>query len=167
MSDYTQNKAPKDTQFCKILKRSINLDRKRQEFSWDDAANELGLNGGTLENKLKPAMPTSDITISEFIHFMELSADYDALEYLAKKFDLALIPKSQAEAKACDVNTLVDIASIENSDVFRVVKTAMADGVITEEEKAAILKEIDEAEKANALLKDKVLHLASSELKKD
>ncbi len=167
MSDYTHNKAPKDSQFCKILKRSINLDRKRQEFSWDDAANELGLNGGTLENKLKPSMSTSDITISEFIHFMELSGDYDALEYLAKKFDLVLLPKQEAASKAIEIGTLVDTASIENNDVFRVVKMAMADNVITEEEKASILKEIDEAEKANALLRDKVLHIEATKQEKE
>lgn len=167
MSEYTHNKAPKDSQFCKTLKRSINLDRKRQGFSWDDAANELGLNGGTLENKLKPSMPTSDITISEFIHFMELSGDYGALEYLAKKFDHVLVPKKHAEVKAGDINTLVDMASMENSDVFRVVKMAMADKVITDEERDLILKEIDEAEKANAILKDRVLHMAAAEINEE
>jgi hypothetical protein len=71
-----------------------------------------------------------------------------------------IIPKHTDEAKTSDINLLVDMASIENNDVFRVVKKAIADGVITPEEKKAILKEIDEAESANAELKDLVLRTA-------
>ncbi len=159
MSDYTHNKAPKDSQFCKILRRSINLDRKRQALEWDDIANELGLSGGTLDNKLKPAMPTSDITVSEFMHFLELSGDYAALEYIAKKFDFMLIPKKDAEAKTSDINQLVDKANMENADVFRVVKMIISDNIITDDERDIILKEIDEAEKANAELRDLLLHI--------
>jgi hypothetical protein len=40
---------------------------------------------------------------------------------------------------------------------------AMADGEITQHEREVILKEIDEAQKANAELKDLVLHLKSKE----
>lgn len=163
MSDYTHNKAPKDSGLCKVIRRSINLDRKRQGYEWDDAAHELGLNGGTLDNKLKPSMATSDMTVTELMHFMELSGDCAALEYLAKKFDMVLIPRSQEVTKVADINLLVDMASIENNDVFRVVKIAIADDIITKEERENILKEIDEAQKANAKLKDRILHVATNE----
>lgn len=160
MSDYTHNKAPKDSGLCKVIRRSINLDRKRQGFDWDDAAHELGMNGGTLENKLKPSMATSDMTVTELTHFMELSGDYAALEYLAKKFDMVLIPKKHESTKIADINVQVDLASMENNDVFRVVKVAIADDKLTPDEKENILKEIEEAEAANARLKDTVLSMA-------
>lgn len=160
MNDYIHNKAPKDRELCRIIKRAINLDRKRQGFDWDDIANELGLNGGTLENKLKPSMSTNDIAITEFMHLLELSADYSPLEYIAGKFDMVLIPKKQAAANISDINILVDKANIENGDVFREIKNAISDGIIDEAEQKRILKEIDEAQKANAELKDRVLHVA-------
>jgi|GEM_PF-2804231 len=160
MSDYTQNKAPKDSGLCKVLKRAMNLDRKRQGYEWSDIAAELGLNGGTLENKLKPSMATSDLTVTELMHFIELSGDYSALEYIANKYDMVLITKKQATANISDINLLVDKANIENSDVFRVVKKAIEDGVIDELEQESILKEIDEAQTANAELKNLVLHTA-------
>jgi len=160
MSDYTHNKAPKDSGLCKTIRRSINLDRKRQGYEWDDAAHELGLNGGTLDNKLKPSMPTSDMTVTELMHFMELSGDYSALEYITKKFDMILVPKKHESTKIADINVQVDIASIENNDVFRAVKIAIADEKLTPDEKENILKEIEEAEAANARLKDTVLSMA-------
>lgn len=165
MSDFTHNKAPKDSGLCKTIRRSINLDRKRQGYDWDDAAHELGLNGGTLDNKLKPSMPTSDMTVTELMHFIELSGDYSALEYMAKKFDMVLISKSHEKASTSDLNLLVDKANMENSDVFRTVKRAIEDGVIDNEERENILKEINEADVANAKLKDTVLHIAISESK--
>ena len=43
--------------------------------------------------------------------------------------------------------------------MFRVVKHALSDGVITNDEKISILKEIDEVDRANAELRDHVLNL--------
>lgn len=165
MSDYTHNKAPKDVGLCKVIKRSINLDRKRQGFEWEDAAHELGLSGGTLENKLKPSMANNDMTVSELMHFFSISGDYAGLEYMANQFDLVLIRKKDAVASASDLNLLVDKANMENNDVFSVIKRAIADGKLTEDEQIAALKEIDEAQKANAELKDMVLHTAIEESK--
>ncbi len=81
-TSYTHNKRPKDTKLCQTIRRSINISRKLQSFTWDDAANELGLSGGTLDNKLKPAKHENDITLSEFIHILEITGDYEPLEYL-------------------------------------------------------------------------------------
>jgi len=159
MKDYSFNKQPKDPRLCKILRRAITLDRKRNGFDWEDIANELGLNGGTLENKLKPSYIYGDITLSEFMHFMEISADYLALEYIANKFDLVLVPKQCERAKVADINHLADEASMSNNLVFREVKIDIEDGIIDEDEKKRILKAIDEAQTANAILKDRILNL--------
>lgn len=159
MNDYMHNKESKDSKLCKIIRKTITLNRKALGLEFEDVAHELGLHAGTLENKLKPSMPTSDLTVTEFMHFLELTGDYAALEYIAKKFDLVLIPKKDSEAKTSDINQLVDKANIENADVFRVVKMIISDNIITDEERDIILKEIDEAEKANAELRDLLLHM--------
>ncbi len=87
------------------------------------------------------------------------------LDAIAREFDMVVIPKQKAKADVADINLLVDVANMENSDVFRVVKESIADKVITQEEQEAILKEIEEAQKANARLKDMVLHLVTQEEK--
>ena len=163
MRDHIHNKRPKDAKLCTMIRASITKSRKYIGLSFEEAANELGLTEGTLANKLKPAKAENDMTMSEFIHFLELTGDLSALEYIAGLFDMVLVKKSVEKANVADINLLVDVANMENSDVFRVVKESISDGVIDEDEKAAILKEIEEAQKANARLKDMVLHLASKE----
>jgi len=163
MSDYTYNKSPKDRKLCQMIRRTITLQKKEIGLEFEDVANELGMSHGTLNSKLKPAKDHNDFTLTEFIHFLELTGDYASLEYIASQFDMVLVPKKQSEAKTSDINLLVDMANIENSDVFRVVKMAISDDVITQEERESILKEIEEAQKANAELKDLVLHLATQE----
>lgn len=160
---YTDNKAAKDRELYRKITKTITLDKKNSGLEFDDIANELGTNGGTLKNKLKPSLNTHDIGLTEFIHLIEMTGDYSALEHIANHFDMVLICKKQAEAKTSDLNLLVDKANMENADVFSTVKRAIEDGVITEDERGAILKEIDEAQKANAELKDTVLHIAIKE----
>jgi len=159
-NEYIENKAPKDKTLYQKITRTISLDKKNSGLEYEDIANEIGLNAGTLKNKLKPSMITHDLNLSEYIHLLELTGDYSSLDYIASKLDMVLIPKKQANTNINDLNLLVDVASIENNDVFRTVKLAMADNKITESEKESILKEIDEAQKANAILKDRVLHTA-------
>ena len=160
---YTHNKSPKDKKLCQIIRKTITLNRKELGLEFKDVAYELGLNEGTLSNKLKPSMTQNDLTLTEFIHFLELTGSFEALQHIANEFDLALIPKKQAEAKSSDMSALVDRANIENSDVFREIKKAIEDGFIDEEEQQKILKEIDEAQTANAELKDSVSHLTVKE----
>ena len=162
-NDHKINKQPKDPKLCKMIRKCITINRKELGLEFEDVAHELGLHEGTLANKLKPSMDHSDMTITEFMHFLELTGDYMALEYMAGEFDMVLVPKEQEKSSINDINILVDVANIENADVFRVVKKAMSDNELTEEEKEEILKEIEEAEKANARLKNKVLHIATKE----
>ncbi len=162
MKEYTHNKRPKESKLCTMIRRSISLNRKELGLSFEDVANELGLSEGTLSNKLKPAKAENDMTLSEFIHFMELTNDFSSLEYIAGMFDKVLVDKCVEKSGVADINLLVDVANMENSDVFRVVKEAIADGIIDNDEIAKILKEIEEAQKANARLKDLVLHLATN-----
>lgn len=162
INEYKFNKHPKDPKLCKMIRRTITLNRKELGLEFEDVAHELGLCEGTLKNKLKPSMDISDLTLTEFIHFLELTGSYEALEYIANEFDLVLIHKKEAHSTTADINLLVDIANMENSDVFRVVKESIEDNNITADEKQKILKEIEEAQKANAELKDRVLHLVAN-----
>lgn len=155
---HTFNKEPKDSKFLKVMRSVINKDRKLNGFTLEEEANELGLTQGTLEQKLKPSAPL-DFTVSEITHLMDLSGDYSPLEYLANKYDFNLVKKECCAGTLARINALVDNAMMENQDVFRVVKVAMEDGEISDDEKREILKEIEEAEKANAELKAKVLDL--------
>lgn len=96
-----------------------------------------------------------------FVLLSELGEDRNIiLDGILKEFDMVAVKRTHAKASTADINLLVDMANIENSDVFRVVKESMSDGVIDENERVSILKEIEEAQKANARLKDMVLHLA-------
>ncbi len=132
----------------------------------DVVASELNTTKGTLYRQLNPNDTQMPLSIDRIMAICKLTGDYRILEVVGSEFDLLVIPKHEEVAKISDVNLLVDMANIENNDVFRVVKLAMADNVITPEEREAILKEIEEAEKANAELKDLVLHTAVSEVKK-
>lgn len=163
MNDYINNKASKDAKLSQLIRKTITVNRKEIGLEFEDVAHELGMQPGTLQNKLKPAMQTNDMSITEFVHFLELTGDYAALEYIANKFDCVLVHKKQAKATITDINIIVDTANIENADVFREVKQDMADGMISNEERTRILKEIDEAQVANAKLKDLVLHLNPKE----
>lgn len=132
----------------------------------DVVAAELGTTTGVLYRQLNPKDTQMPLSIDRVMAITNLTSDNRILEVVVNEFDLVTVCKHKVEAKASDINLLVDVASIENNDVFRVVKLAIADDVITPEEKEAILKEIDEAQKANAELKDMVLHTALSAIKK-
>ena len=132
----------------------------------DVVAAELGTTTGVLYRQLNPKDTQMTLSIDRIMSICKLTQDFRILETICGDFDLIVIPKHQNEAKTSDLNLLVDMASIENNDVFRVVKQAMADGVITPQEKQQILKEIEEAENKNAEVKDFVLHIAIQEAKK-
>lgn len=139
-----------------VVKDYMEREHKKIEY----VADKLGTTKGYLYASLDPKQTHKPLSIDRIMTITKLTGDNRILEEVAKEFDLVVIPKRCEKAKAADINLLVDMASIENNDVFKVVKMAMADDVITPEEKEAILKEIDEAQKANAELKDRVLHLA-------
>ena len=75
---------------------------------------------------------------------MELIGNYDALQYLAGQFDLTLIENAKTKSSCCEINTLVDSLSIENSDVFKTAKAALQNGEISSIEKFNLQKEIQD-----------------------
>ncbi len=95
----------------------------------------------------------SDLTINEFIHFLELTGDYSALEFIAKEFDFTLIKNDEVFPTCHEINILVDNLQLEGNEVFKVAKEALVDKKIDKFEKVDILKEIDEVVKAALELK--------------
>ena len=148
MREYMSNKSPKDKKLCQLLLKTINVNRKALGFSFEDVAHELGLDAGTLTNKLKVSYTTGDITLTEFIHLLELTGDYAALEYIAREFNLTIIKHEDVQPTCKDLNTSVDNLSMENADVFKAVKEAFADGQLDPDEKEKIQTEIDQVVKA-------------------
>lgn len=126
----------------------------------DQVAADIGTTSGVLYRRLNPQDMTMPLSIDSVIAITHLTSDMRIVEAMANQFDQVLVCKKIAQANTSDINLLVDKANLENADVFRVVKQAIEDNEITPEEREEILKEIDEAQKANAELKNTVLHLA-------
>jgi len=139
---YTYNKAPKDRELLKTIRGSIIKDIRRNGLTMEDFAHEIGLSEGTLENKLKPAMATSDITISEFIHIMDITADYSPLELIAKRYGFRLSKPDIKKEEAGDLAVAVTIKTLGMEELHGVlaktVKEAIKDGVIDDGEKEQI-----------------------------
>lgn len=154
MNDYALNKQPKDPRLCKLILKTITINRKELGLEFDDVANELGLQPGTLKNKLKPSYDMGDMTLTEFTHFLELTGDYAALEYIANKFDMVLIPKQQTLPISIDFHQLVDSTNMESDDVFRAIKEGLRDGTLSKDEIEQALKELEESDIANAKLRE-------------
>ena len=152
----TYNKRPKDPKLCKLINKVIKRQRIEIDMTKEEIAHDLGLELGTLENKLKPSYPTGDLNLTEFIHFLELTGDYSALDYIAKEFDFTLIKNDDVKASCKEIHILIDNLSMEEGDVFRSAKEALRDGEISEDEKIKVSTEIDQVVKAALELKKKL-----------
>ncbi|MGB3750832.1 MAG: phage regulatory CII family protein, partial [Arcobacteraceae bacterium] len=127
MNNYTDNKRPKDTNLCKTITKVLTKDRRENGYTKEEQAIELGLSVGTLANKLKPANTINDISISEFVHILELTGDYEPLKYLNTMFDLVAIEQEiKVLSDAKKVALFTDNAQMEANDVFSVAKRAIS-----------------------------------------
>ncbi|WP_345993747.1 phage regulatory CII family protein [Sulfurimonas sp. HSL-1716] len=159
MKDYAENKSPKDPKLCQLIRKAITVNRKAIGLEFDDVAEELGLQPGTLENKLKPSYANGDLTLTEFVHFLELTNDMGPLEYIASNFDMLLVRNDDVTPTVKKIGQLADKAMMESSDVFRSAKEALEDGNISEDEKERLLKELRESNTANFELEQQLKHL--------
>ena len=98
------------------------------------------------------------LSIDRIIAITKLTNDKRIIEEINKEFDLVSVPIVKENSTISNINILVDIANIENNDVFKIIKKVLEDDKITIAEEEEVLKEIYEAEKANAMLKDSVFH---------
>ena len=160
---FGENEIPIDEVY-KVAQTVIKDYMDKTHKKIDYVARELGTTQGYLRKQLDPNQPERPLSIDRVASISRLTGDTRILEEVAREFDMVLVPRKKESTNTSELNTLVDMANMENGDVFRVVKLAIADDVITPDEKRAILKEIDEAQIANAKLKDRVLHIAIKDM---
>lgn len=146
MKDYLFNKQSKDSRFLAIFKKAFNKDRLRNGFTVDEAAHEMGISHGTLEQKLKPSAE-NDITVTEWNHHLELTADFSTLEYFAQKhgFELKKLDIYHTSKDDTQINKQADKAMIEFNEAWAKVKTSLLDHKLDRKEKNETLAEISEA----------------------
>lgn len=159
MKDFIHNKATKDRKLSSLLRKTITKCKNALGLEFQDVANELGLAPGTLKNKVTPSYAEGDITLTEYIHLLELMPDFESLEYIAKEFDFILIKNVDTEPTDQDINTLVDKLSIENAKAFKIIKEALEQGGIDADEKAASLREVEHVIKKATELKNQLERL--------
>jgi hypothetical protein len=160
---FGENEVPIDEVY-KIAQKVIKDYMDKQNKKIDYVAQELGTTPGYLRKQIDPNQSDRPLSIDRILSITRLTGDKRILERIALEFDMVLIPRTQATSSINEINTLVDMANIENGDVFREIKLAIADGIVDKEEQKRILKEIDEAQIANAKLKDRVLHMCSKDI---
>ena len=124
----------------------------------DLVASELETTTGVLYRQLNPKDTQMPLSIDRIIAITKLTNDKRIIEEINKEFDLVSVPIAKENSTISNINILVDIANIENNDVFKIIKKAVEDEIITNDEKNEILKEIYEAQKANTILKEGVLN---------
>ena len=124
----------------------------------DLVASELETTTGVLYRQLNPKDTQMPLSIDRIIAITKLTNDKRIIEEINKEFDLVSVPIVKENSTISNINILVDIANIENNDVFKIIKKAVEDKIITNDEKNEILKEIYEAQKANTILKEGVLN---------
>lgn len=147
MKDYQSNKQSKDSRFLSFFKKAFNKDRLRNGFSLEEAANELGMSGGTLEQKLKPSVDANDITVTEWNHHLELTGDFCTLEYFVSKhgFELKKLDVYHTQKDDNQVNRQADKAMLEFNEAWAKVKMSLIDHQLDKKEKFETLREIAEA----------------------
>ena len=147
--DYIYNKQPKDPRFLAAFRKAFNKDRLRNSFTPEESANELGLTIGTLEQKLKPSSE-NDITVTEWNHHLDITADFSTLEYFALKHGFEL-KKLDVDTKNITIEIVVDDADCamqESNEAWGKIKSSLRDQKLSKKEKIESLKEIFEAIKA-------------------
>lgn len=147
--DYIYNKQPKDPRFLAAFRKAFNKDRLRNSFTPEESANELGLTIGTLEQKLKPSSE-NDITVTEWNHHLDITADFSTLEYFALKhgFELKKLDVNSQGITIIGVLEDADTAMQESNEAWGKIKSSLKDQKLSKKEKIESLKEIFEAIKA-------------------
>ncbi|WP_108062675.1 phage regulatory CII family protein [Poseidonibacter lekithochrous] len=143
--------------------KAVDEYMKKTGLSIGAVAANLNTTSGVAYRRLNPKDTQMPMSVDFAIAIAKLTGDNRIIESINNELDLVAIPKKEVKPNLGDLNLLVDIANIENNDVFRTVKLAIGDKKLTDDEIQDILKEIEEAEKANAELKDTVLKLAKKE----
>ena len=115
-------------------------------------ARRLGKREKTLLNKLDPSDDTHQPTLGEFVAILSVTGDLQPLHELAALFGVSLSTRSKDRGPSVAQAVMRSMA--EHGDVVRAVEMALRDGVISDDERAAILREIFELRHAMTVLEN-------------
>ncbi|UCP00080.1 phage regulatory CII family protein [Metapseudomonas lalkuanensis] len=106
-------------------------------------AHLMGMSHTSLLNRSNPNDDTHRLNIEQFLQILVHSNDVRTLKVLAAEFGYELVPKQPARKQNL-TGALVHM-NAEVADVTRTVADAVADQHLTSLERAAILREADQA----------------------
>ena len=122
----------------------------------DALARKMGLGAQVLRNKVCPTTDTHKLSLREALSMMDATNDDRILSVLADLRGYVLERKALPDAAS--IVQAVLSADAEHGDVSRAIHDALADGKLTEPEKAAISRQIREAQQTLDALNSTVLH---------
>ena len=117
-------------------------------------AHLMGTSHTSLLNRANPNDDTHRLNVEQFLQILVHSQDMRPLAALASAFGFDLVAKEQAEATSLSAAVLHMHAEV--ADVTKAVTAALADGRVSQTEKALIKREIGEAMAAMEVLRESV-----------
>ena len=145
--DHIGNKRKKEHGLLVLITKTINNFCKNTNTEKIDFVHKLGISSeGYLTNKLKRSREDTDITVTELIHIMEITNNYQPLKYINEMFGFVMMSSEPDEHISAELlNQITDEAQIESNEFFAVTKRSNSDKKITREEKENMIREGMEA----------------------
>lgn len=145
--DHIGNKRKKEHGLLVLITKTINSFCKNTNTEKIDFIHKLGISSeGYLLNKLKRTREDTDITVTELIHIMEITSNYQCLKYINEMFGFVMTSIEPDEHISPELlNQITDEAQIESNEFFATTKRANIDQKITLEEKENMMKDGMEA----------------------
>lgn len=119
-------------------------------------ARTMGLGAQVLRNKVCPTTDTHKLSLREAVAMMDATGDDRILHVIADMRGYSL--ERRALPDAASIVQAVLSAGSEQGDVSKAIQEALADGKLTEREKAKIAQEIREAQRTLDALNSTVQH---------
>lgn len=119
-------------------------------------ARAIGVGEQVLRNKVCPTSDTHKLSLREAVAIMDATDDDRILSVLADLRGYTLTRKTLPDSTS--IVAAVLLSDSEHGDVSREIQAALSDGKLTEHERAAITKQIHEAQAALDVLASTVLH---------
>lgn len=120
-----------------------------------DLSRKIGIGEQVLRNKVNFNNDSSHINVNEAMAMMLQTKDLSIINAMCAELGGKFVPDEKAKVKGI-VEAIMRL-SAEHGDVQRALADAMADGTITDRERGAVLKEIDESIDAHGALKAELM----------
>lgn len=145
--EHIGNKRKKEHGLLVLITKTINNFCKNTNTEKIDFVQKIGISSeGYLANKLKRSREDTDITVTELIHIMEITNNYQPLKYINEMFGFVMMNSEPDEHISPELlNQITDEAQIESNEFFATTKKANSDKQITIEEKENMIKDGMEA----------------------